>query len=66
MSADLPPLYVVRVRPCIIHAGRFRWDIRDVNDGDRPVRSSEDSYATIDEARTAAQVALQELASIAG
>jgi hypothetical protein len=66
MSADLPPLYVVRVRPCIIHAGRFRWDIRNVNDGDRPVRSSEDSYPTVGEAKAAAQGALQELASITG
>jgi len=66
MSAVLPPLYVVRVRTCLIHAGRFRWDIRDVNDDDRPVRSAEDSYATIEEARAAAQAALHELASIPG
>jgi hypothetical protein len=55
MSADFSPRYVARVRPCTIHAGRFRWDIRNVNDGDQPVQPSDESYATVEKARAAAQ-----------
>jgi hypothetical protein len=47
MPDKLPPPYSVKVRPCTIHAGRFRWDIHEHG---RPLQSSLDSFATEQEA----------------
>jgi hypothetical protein len=44
--AQSPP-YDLVTRPCTIHAGRFRWDIRE---NGRPIRSSTESFATEHEA----------------
>ena len=49
MANKARPLYGVKVRPCTIHPGRFRWDI--LEDG-RPVQSSPESFATKREAET--------------
>jgi hypothetical protein len=48
MTDQAPPPYDLVVRPCTIHAGRFRWDIQE---GGRPVQSSLDSFASENEAR---------------
>jgi hypothetical protein len=42
MTDDAPPPYDLVIRPCTIHAGRYRWDIR--------VQSSMDSFANEPEA----------------
>jgi hypothetical protein len=47
MSNKARPLYGVKVRPCTLHPGRFRWDI--LEDG-RPVQSSPESFVTKREA----------------
>ncbi len=39
--------YELVTRPCTIHAGRFRWDIRESG---RPIQSSMESFATEQEA----------------
>jgi hypothetical protein len=39
--------YDLVTRPCTIHAGRFRWDIRE---NGRPIQSSMESFATEQEA----------------
>jgi hypothetical protein len=44
---------VVRVPPCTMHAGRYRWDILDSG---RPVQSSPESYETIQGAQAAGQI----------
>jgi len=43
---DAPP-FSVRVRPCTLHPGRYRWDIFQLG---RPILSSEDSFASKTEA----------------
>ena len=42
-----PQPYDLVTRPCTIHAGRFRWDIRE---NGRPIQSSIESFATEQEA----------------
>ena len=41
------PPYDLVIRPCTIHAGRYRWDIRQ---GGAPVQSSMDSFSSEQEA----------------
>jgi hypothetical protein len=48
LTDQTPPPYDLAIRPCTIHAGRFRWDIRE---GGTPVQSSMDSFASEQEAR---------------
>jgi hypothetical protein len=45
--AQSPQPYDLVTRPCTIHAGRFRWDIRE---NGRPIQSSIESFATEQEA----------------
>ena len=47
MTEQAPPPYDVVVRPCTIHAGRYRWEIRQSG---MPVQSSMDSFASEQEA----------------
>jgi hypothetical protein len=42
--AQSPQPYDLVTRPCTIHAGRFRWDIRE---NGRPVQSSMEAFATV-------------------
>jgi len=42
-----PPPYDLVIRLCTIHAGRYRWDIRQSG---KPVQSSMDSFASEKEA----------------
>jgi hypothetical protein len=46
-----PQPYDLVTRPCTIHAGRFRWDIRQ---NGRPVQSSMESFASEQEAHMVA------------
>jgi hypothetical protein len=39
---DAPP-FSVRVRPCTLHSGRYRWDAMYLG---TPILSSSDSFAT--------------------
>lgn len=41
--AQSPQPYDLVTRPCTIHAGRFRWDLRE---NGRPIQSSIESFAT--------------------
>src|SRR5258708_7060647 len=45
--AQSPQPYDLVTRPCTIHAGRFRWDIRE---NGTPIRSSMESFTTEHEA----------------
>jgi hypothetical protein len=58
MSMPMPPPYEVSTRPCTIHAGRFRWEIRQSG---APIETSADSFATKQEAREHGLRALERL-----
>ena len=47
LDLQSPQPYDLVTRPCTIHAGRFRWDIRE---NGRPIQSSVESFATEQEA----------------
>jgi hypothetical protein len=49
MTDQTPPPFDLVVRPCTIHAGRYRWDIRE---GGTPIQTSMDSFASEQEAHT--------------
>ena len=53
-----PQPYDLVTRPCTIHAGRFRWDIRQ---NGRPVQSSVESFATEQEAHADGRHELEKL-----
>ena len=63
MSDKRLPLYGVKVRPCTIHAGRFRWDILE---NGRPVQSSPGSFATKQEAEASGFAEIEKLISARG
>ena len=50
--------YDLVTRPCTIHAGRFRWDIRE---NGRPIQSSIESFATEQEAHADGRHELEKL-----
>ena len=54
----LPQPYDLVTRPCTIHAGRFRWDIRE---NGRPIQSSIESFATEQEAHADGRHELEKL-----
>jgi hypothetical protein len=53
-----PQPYDLVTRPCTIHAGRFRWDIRQ---NGRPVQSSIESFASEQEAHMDGRLELEKL-----
>jgi hypothetical protein len=53
-----PQPYDLVTRPCTIHAGRFRWDIRQ---NGRPVQSSIESFASEQEAHADGRHELEKL-----
>jgi hypothetical protein len=53
-----PQPYDLVTRPCTIHAGRFRWDIRQ---NGRPVQSSMESFASEQEAHMDGRLELEKL-----
>ena len=61
MPDELPPPYAVKVRPCTIHAGRFRWDIHEHG---RPIQSSPDSFGTAQEAEASGLVEMAKLIAL--
>ena len=63
MSDKRLPLYGVKVRPCTIHAGRFRWDILE---NGRPALSSPESFATRQEAEASGFAEIEKLISARG
>jgi hypothetical protein len=56
--AQSPQPYNLVTRPCTIHAGRFRWDIRQ---NGKPVQSSMESFATEQEAHADGRHELEKL-----
>jgi hypothetical protein len=56
-----PQPYDLVARPCTIHAGRFRWDIRE---NGRPIRSSMESFATEQEAHADGRHELEKLIQV--
>ena len=56
-----PPPFDFVVRPCTLHAGRYRWDIRE---GGTPIRASMDSFASEQEAHTDGIYELEKLKKI--
>jgi len=59
--AQSPQPYDLVTRPCTIHAGRFRWDIREHG---RPVQSSMQSFATEQEAQADGRHELEKLIQV--
>ena len=60
-SAQSPQPYDLVTRPCTIHAGRFRWDIRE---NGKPIRSSVVSFATEQEAHADGRHELEKLIQV--
>jgi hypothetical protein len=58
MTDAMPPPCELVVRPCTIHAGRFRWEIRQRG---QPVQSSADSFAAEHQAHIDGQRELEKL-----
>ena len=56
--AQSPQPYDLVTRPCTIHEGRFRWDIRE---NGRPIQSSMESFATEQEAQADGRHELEKL-----
>jgi hypothetical protein len=56
--AQSPQPYDLVTRPCTIHAGRFRWDVRE---NGRPIQSSLESFATEQEAHADGRHELEKL-----
>ena len=56
--AQSPQPYDLVTRLCTIHAGRFRWDIRE---NGRPIQSSIESFATEQEAHADGRHELEKL-----
>ena len=61
-SAQSPQPYDFVTRPCTIHAGRFRWDIRE---NGKPIRSSVVSFATEQEAHADGRHELEKIIQVA-
>ena len=59
--AQSPQPYDLVTRPCTIHAGRFRWDIRE---NGTPVQSSMESFATEQEAHADGRHELEKLIQV--
>jgi len=60
--AQSPQPYDLVTRPCTIHAGRFRWDIRE---NGKPIRSSVVSFATEQEAHADGRHELEKIIQVA-
>jgi hypothetical protein len=63
MIDPTPPPYELVVRACTIHAGRYRWDIRQSG---TPVQSSMESFASPQEADTVGRQVIEKLMQVAG
>ena len=59
--AESPQPYELVTRPCTIHAGRFRWDIRESG---RPIQSSMESFATEQEAHADGRHELEKIIQV--
>src|SRR5258708_34927717 len=59
--AQSPQPYDLVTRPCTIHAGRFRWDLRE---NGRPIQSSLESFATKQEAHSDVRHELEKLIQV--
>ena len=56
-----PPPYDLVTRLCTIHAGRYRWDIRQ---SEKPIQSSADSFASEQEAHVDGRREIERLTQV--
>jgi hypothetical protein len=63
MTDPAPPPYELAVRACTLHAGRYRWDIRQSG---MPVQSSMESFASPQEAHTDGCQVIEKLMQVSG
>jgi hypothetical protein len=61
MTDPTPPPYELVVRACTIHAGRYRWEIRQVG---TPVQTSMESFATAQEAHVDGRQVIEKLMQV--
>jgi hypothetical protein len=61
LDLQSPQPYDLVTRPCTIHAGRLRWDIRE---NGRPIQSSMESFATEQEAHADGPHELEKLIQV--
>jgi hypothetical protein len=61
MTDQAPPPYELVIRACTIHAGRYRWDIRQVG---TPIQSSMESFASPQEAHTDGRQVIERLTQV--
>jgi len=61
MNDHIPPPYELVVRACTIHAGRYRWEIRQIG---TPVQSSMESFASAQEAHTDGRQVIEKLLQV--
>jgi hypothetical protein len=62
MTDPTPPPYELVIRACTLHAGRYRWDIRQ---SEMPVQSSMESFASPQEAHTDGRQVIEKLMQLA-
>jgi hypothetical protein len=61
VAEKIPHPYLLKIRSCTEHAGRFRWEILD---GDGVLDTSIESFATGREARDSGQREMKNLVEI--
>jgi hypothetical protein len=61
MSDQNPPANELVVRACTIHAGRYRWEIRQIG---TPIQSSMESFATAQEAHMDGRQVIEKLMQV--
>jgi hypothetical protein len=61
MTDPTPSPYELVVRACTLHAGRYRWDIRQIG---MPMQSSMESFATAQEAHTDGRQVIEKLTQV--
>jgi hypothetical protein len=61
MTDHAPPPYDLVIRPCTIHAGRYRWDIRQSG---IPVQSSAESFSSEQEAHMDGRLEVERLTQV--
>jgi hypothetical protein len=61
MTDQIPPPYELVIRACTIHAGRYRWEIRQTG---TPVQSSMESFVSAQEAHTDGRQVIEKLMQV--
>jgi hypothetical protein len=61
MTDPTPPPYELVVRACTIHAGRYRWEIRQIG---TPIQTSMESFNTAQEAHADGRQVIEKLTQV--